>query len=316
MEESSGVQHSNISKAGLDKASESSAIFDLNLDKNILDNKLKFSEKLKLKLDENVLGNESSNLQLRKACSSTFRSTYFYAMLVYLSYTVAMVVNNHLVSTDKRNRVYVIFAMVHVIDAFMFLYSWDDKTYIDVETWPEYLNIIGSILYLWSSTIYDTLFDTSPNGSETPSPNFYICRQTELIASTLEVFATLGWIYITYKNLLERFGDSLFITPGRGLTIYDPDLHACWTLLVASLLYLWYNIDISRNSRRYDTSEVYVIADIFYLINSIFYMLSTLRDLGWFWYFPSLCTSLDEEVQENEESTCLLRYQAIVQHVR
>jgi hypothetical protein len=281
---------------------------DLNLNRNILSEELEFSEIFDLKLNKDLQGKESKT-QLRKACSTTFQSTYFYAMLVYFSYTTAMVVNNHKVSEDKANRVYVIFAMVHVIDAFMFLYSWDDKNYTDIETWPEYLNIAGSILYLWSSTYYDSLLDMSSNGSAAPSQNFYICRKIELIASTLEVFASLGWIYITYKGLFERFGNSLLTIPGRGATIYDPDLHACWTLLVASLLYLWYNIDVSRNSRRYDTSDMYVIADIFYFVNSIFYMISTLRDFGWFWYLPSLCTSLDEEGQANEESTSFLRCQ-------
>ena len=234
----------------------------------------------------------------REAYNATIRSKYFYAMLIYLAYAAAMVMNNDIGSQDRENKVYVIFAVVHVIDAYLFLRAWEDKTYVDVETWPEYLNIAGSGLYLWSSTLYDTLYVISDNGNIALSGNYYACRQIELIASTLEVFAAAGWIYVWYKGLTEQCGTDLRSIPGRGFTIYDPDLHANWTLIAGALSYFVYNIDLSRNPRRYDTSNIYEIADILYFLNAIAYMAATLRDLGWFWMAPYLCTSFEVTSEE------------------
>jgi hypothetical protein len=236
--------------------------------------------------------------EYRKALTETLQSRYFYAMLIYLIYAAAMVTNNYIGSEDRENKVYVVFAVIHVIDAFLFLWSWEDKTFTDVETWPEYLNIFGAGLYLWSSTYYDALYVISSNGAVAPSLKFYTCRQIELAASTLEVFAAVGWIYVWHKGLIEQFGSDLKSVPGRGFTLYDPDLHANGTLIAGALLYLIYNIDLSRNPRRYDTSTIYTLADLLYFFNSIAYMLATLRDLGWFWRSPTICTSLATKSEE------------------
>jgi hypothetical protein len=241
-------------------------------------------------------------LNIQKAIQETLRSRYFYAMLIYLIYAIAMVVNNHVGSVDEANSIYFYFAIVHVVDAFLFLWALDDTSYTNVETWPEYLNIAGSILYLWSSTTYDDVNDVSNYNGVLISDVYYRCRLLELIASILEVFAAIGWILVWYKNLIERFGSNLNSTPNRGLSFFDPDLHACWTILVGALLYLFYNIDLSRDPRKFDESNIYAIGDIFYLVNSIAYMVATLRDFGWFWFAPTLCTALYED---NEELTPL-----------
>jgi hypothetical protein len=239
---------------------------------------------------------------LWKAACTTFRSRYFYAMLLYLCYATAMVMNNYFGTEDRENTVYVLFGVIHVIDAFLFLFSWEDKRFIDVETWPEYLNIAGSFLYLWSSTTYDNLYEIASDGGVSLSADFFKCRQIELVASILEVLATIGWIYVWHKGLVERFGSDFKTIPGRGYTVYDPDFHASWTLIGGAVLYLIYNIDLSRDPRRYDTSNVYELADIFYFVNAIAYMLSTLRDLGWFWMFPALCTSSEESTVDEEKT--------------
>ena len=240
-----------------------------------------------------------TSTEFRDAYQLTITSKYFYAMLMYLAYAAAMVINNNFGSNDSENNVYVIFAILHVVDAYLFLFSWEDKCYTDYETWPEYLNIMGSLLYLWSSTFYTTISIISSDGSVSLSDSFYLCRQIELAASALEMLATALWIYVWYAGLIDRFGsDFSQHIPGRGLTIYDPDLHASWTLVAGALLYLIYNIDLSRHPRRYDTSQIYVLGDIFYLLNAVAYMIGTLRDLGWFWMIPSHCKAIHEISEE------------------
>lgn len=260
-------------------------------------------------MDDIVIGVEEKSIvilkikgDLWKAMIATFSSKYFYAMLLYLTYAAAMVINNYYGTEDRENTVYVLFGVIHVIDAFLFLLSWEDKRFTDVETWPEYLNIAGSFLYLWSSTTYDNMYDIASDGGISLSADFFKCRQIELVASILEVLATVGWIYVWHKGLIERFGSDFSAVPGRGFTIYDPDLHACWTLIGGAVLYLIYNIDLSRDPRRYDTSNVYALADIFYLVNAVAYMISTLRDFGWFWMFPALCTSSEESIVDEEKT--------------
>ena len=263
----------------------------------------------KLRMDDIVIGVEERTIVMLKiegdswkAACTTFRSRYFYAMLLYLCYATAMVMNNYFGTEDRENTVYVLFGVIHVIDAFLFLFSWEDKRFFDLETWPEYLNIAGSFLYLWSSTTYDNLYEIASDGGVSLSADFFKCRQIELVASILEVLATIGWIYVWHKGLVERFGSDFKTIPGRGYTVYDPDFHACWTLIGGAVLYLIYNIDLSRDPRRYDTSNVYKLADVFYFVNAIAYMISTLRDLGWFWMFPALCTSSEESLVDEEKT--------------
>lgn len=59
-----------------------------------------------------------------------------------------------------------------------------------------------------------------------------------------------------------------------------------------------YNIDVSRNPRRYLTGDLYAIADLVYLVNAVFYMVATLRDDGWFFFMPKVCVSLHEDNDE------------------
>lgn len=246
-----------------------------------------------------LIDSPHTGTEFRDAYNATIRSKYFYAMLLYLAYAAAMVCNNYFGSNDSENRVYVIFAVVHVVDAYLFLFSWEDKRYYDYETWPEYLNIVGSFLYLWSSTFYNSIYVMSIDGAVLLSHKFYICRQIELVASALELVATILWIYVWHKGLEDRVGtDFLKSVPGRGLTIYDPDLHASWTLVAGASLYLIYNIDLSRHPRRYDTSQIYALGDTFYLLNAVAYMVATLRDLGWFWMFPRHCAPFDNLSEE------------------
>jgi hypothetical protein len=56
--------------------------------------------------------------------------------------------------------------------------------------------------------------------------------------------------------------------------------------LVPAAVYLAFNATIILTPERYATSGLYVIADVLYAVGSAFYLLSALRDDGWFWFMP------------------------------
>lgn len=221
-----------------------------------------------------------------KATRNTIHSKYFYAMLVYLVNATAMVANDGVGGVSAKNAVYFVFAIIHLVNAIQFAWSWDTKRWWEFELIPEYLNMIESALYIWSSSLYGHLYITDDDNSWY-STDFFICRKLELIASVVEILASVGWIVVWYRMFIETVSPSLTAVPGRGLSVYDPDFHANWTLLLGAMLYFIYNWRVYRNPQDYETDFLYEVADIVYVINAIFYMVATLRDLGW--SYGALC---------------------------
>ena len=93
--------------------------------------------------------------------------------------------------------------------------------------------------------------------------------------------ASIGWVIVWYRMYVEKVSTSLTAIPGRGLSIFDPDFHANWSLVLAAAMYVVYNVNVSRQPSDYEVDRLYLFADGVYAFNSICYMLSTLRDYGW-----------------------------------
>lgn len=212
-------------------------------------------------------------------------SRYFYASIVYVIYSTAMLLINY-AGTNGKNQIYLIFAVIHLIDAFLYAWSWEGYGFLTVEMIPEYLNIIGACLYLYSSTLYDDLYVTDDYSSEYSS-SFGICRTIELTAAIVEVFAAFGWVYTWYLEFLKKLEQSGPL-PHRGMSLFDPDLYANITIIVAAVCYLVYSIQISMDYSLYETDNMFEIGDIIYFANSIFYFVSALREYGFFEYIYDL----------------------------
>ena len=101
----------------------------------------------------------------------------------------------------------------------------DTKRWWDFELVPEYLNIIESAFYIWSSSLYGHLYITDDDNSGY-TEDFFFCRKLEIVASAVEIFASIGWIIVWYRMFQENVSPSLTAVPGRGLSIYDPDFQA------------------------------------------------------------------------------------------
>jgi hypothetical protein len=87
----------------------------------------------------------------KTAAWSSITSRYLAACAVYFAYSVGMVLaDDPNLNSAKRNDYYFKFGIVHLINACMFVWTWEGKSYTDKVVIPEYLNVLGAVLYLWS----------------------------------------------------------------------------------------------------------------------------------------------------------------------
>ena len=78
------------------------------------------------------------------------------------------------------------FAVVHIISASLYLWSWRDRSWFDIVVFPEYLNHIEAGLYLWSAIWYS---------KQTTLGDFYTLstHKIEMTAAVIELIASFGW---------------------------------------------------------------------------------------------------------------------------
>ncbi|CAF0844510.1 unnamed protein product [Adineta steineri] len=233
----------------------------------------------------------------------TIHSRYMLANLVFLGYAIGMLIidfnpsvngsssastvdetSDNMTTTTPMsildqsvdsvplvNHLYIGFAIVHILSAFLYWWAWRDHSWLDIIMIPEYLNHIEAGLYLWSSIWYSR---------EDTLGGYYTLaiHRIELAAAIVELIASFGWImswYLTYIRTL-----------GRGFTLDDPDTIAYSVTTIASIIYLVYNIQINISPEQYGSNYLYTYADILYFISACFYIFAALRDDHWFWFLP------------------------------
>lgn len=198
---------------------------------------------------------------------------------------------------ETNDKLYYFFGMVHFLNAWMYWYAWKDIRWWDPIVYPEYLNVVGAALYLWSSSLY-----RRESGPHDPATSHI--HVIETCAAIVELLACVGWA-ITWHLTYER-------VPGRGYTLDDPDVWALLTIFAAAITYVEYNLQILAHPDRYGDNEVYFWGDVSYAMNGVLYLLAGLRDDGWFWWMPlmgslysslapSSSSSLSMSVEANEE---------------
>lgn len=88
---------------------------------------------------------------MKAAALISTTNRYLWACLVYLIYSIGMILaDDPTITASRRNDFYFFFGIVHLINAFMFIWTWKGKSYTDKVMIPEYFNVVGAILYLWS----------------------------------------------------------------------------------------------------------------------------------------------------------------------
>lgn len=234
-----------------------------------------------------------STFGFAEAAKRTARSPYFYANIVYIVYaTLILVADAHPdLSHDTVNKLFLAAGIVHVVNAIMYCYVWIDAGYsvCNPILIPDYMNILEALLYLTSSCMYpyegaepappsDSSSSVSSSSSST-DPVLTMVHVIELVAAIVQLLAAFGWVtqwYLTYQRV-----------PGRGYTLDDPDVWANLTLVIPSIIYVVYNIQLQLDPTIYQTNFTYIIADKLYMANSLLYLTGGLRDVGWFYFMPT-----------------------------
>jgi len=79
-----------------------------------------------------------------------------------------------------------------MIDATLFAFSWVDRSFFDAIIIPDYLNIICSVLWLWSATTYNDYYISTSVDNVGLTDDFFLSRKLELAATTIEMVACFG----------------------------------------------------------------------------------------------------------------------------
>lgn len=220
----------------------------------------------------------------KKAWKGTFRSPYVCANFVYMIYAaLILTIDYHQPywDHDKINKFYVIAAVVHVVNAFMYIWVWKNEGYplCHKIMIPEFLNILEASLYMCTAMMYGhERYDGDQNDAAT-DPVLRDVQKIEMAASCVELLAACGWAttwYMTYPR-----------QPGRGWTLDDPDIWANVSIITPGVMYIVYNVQLQLHPHRYGGNFLYVIADKIYMGNSVLYFICSLRDVGWFWFLPT-----------------------------
>jgi len=235
------------------------------------------------------------------ALQRTWRSPYIYANIVYIAYAaLILTVDAHPdLDISTTNDLFMAAAVVHLVNACMYIWVWLDAGYSlrNPLLIADYLNILEAILYLITACMYryeKNSEDESPYASSSSSSSDYSFSESfgdpadpvldavhciELVAAIVQLFAACGWVtqwYLTYQRVT-----------GRGYTLDDPDIWANFTIIIPSIIYVVYNIQILVDKSQYHTNFSYVTADKIYMCNAVFYFMGGLRDVGWFWFMPT-----------------------------
>jgi len=138
---------------------------------------------------------------------------YFWSCIIYVFYAFGFVlidIQSDVWSMSQINRIYVWLGVVHLINAQQ--YAWvalQDHRWNEMWLVPDYLNIIGSVLYMWSATLYkdEALNEYDRGGHKFGQFNesYYVIRNLELAASIIEVFAAIGWVVAWYASYSDTF---------------------------------------------------------------------------------------------------------------
>ena len=156
---------------------------------------------------------------------TTLTSKLFWSTLLYAIYSTGFCIIDlyaEVWTSTFTNSTYFYCCSLHVINAHMFVWSRNKNySYCHMNVYPEYLNILGSILYLYSASLYkdDEYIDMDPtftidiDGGINKSRKFgqytseyFTIRYLEVAASAIEMVAAICWVQVWHQLFKEEFG--------------------------------------------------------------------------------------------------------------
>ena len=158
---------------------------------------------------------------IRELLARTFGSIYFYACLLYLVYAIGIYATDFAKQPlTVSNYEFFLFGIIHVISSVLYVLSWIGfKPWNSIEILPDYLNVVGSVLWLYSSTLYnDVYLNNNDNvnayyysstfsitnctvtasaevySGDDFSSDFFISRKVEIAAAVIEFICGFLWL--------------------------------------------------------------------------------------------------------------------------
>jgi hypothetical protein len=175
-------------------------------------------------------------------------------------------------STAWVNTLWLGAAALYLANAFMFIWAWVPLGYSlgSVVMVPEYVNVLGAALYLYSASLYDDA------GADAEAA----VREVEVAAAAVEFVAGVGWCVTWWLTFPRQVA-------GRGWTLDDPDVWANGLVFAGSAAYVAYAARVAADPALVATDTLYVLGDIVFAACATFYVLSSLRDDGFFRFMPT-----------------------------
>jgi len=263
----------------------------------------------------------------KDALKRTYTSPYVYANAVYIVYAAIILSIDLNPQWDLWyiNNMFVGAAVVHVVNACMYIYVWLDAGYPLVHRImiPEFLNILEASLYMATASMYGyESFGPDDSGSDSESGSWLDSSSMASNSSSASAALFLSASSSDYNSseyyssdyyyfdpithdvqcielaasLIELLAACGWVTtwyftyqrvPGRGFTFDDPDMWANCTIIAPAIIYVVYNVQTQLNPASYGYNFLYVTADKIYMANATCYFVASLRDAGWFWFMPT-----------------------------
>lgn len=184
------------------------------------------------------------------------------------------------------NREFIAASMIHVTNGIMYALYW--VPYFKkhpglslgrkcVLLFPEFLNIAEASIYIKTATVYG---DASISCKSFACPLYEQIRRLETLAAVLEMIASFGWFYTWYTTFPPG--------PGRGLTLWDPEFVAAVGLIVPSVAYVLFNAKNLLDPEGTSQNTAYLVADVIYAVDALFYLLAALRDTDCLWWLSAV----------------------------
>lgn len=173
------------------------------------------------------------------------------------------------------NQIYLGAAVIHFLNAFQYAWAWlpSGFRWYSVVMIPEYLNMLGAGIYIYTASKYPECIEYESDVTTT-------VHRAETFASSVELIAAFGWC-ITWFLTFPRG------IPGRGFTLDDPDVWGNIFIVAPSIIYVQYNAHILHEPTAYGSDLLYERGDLLFAIGAFFYLFSSLRDDGWFFWMPT-----------------------------
>jgi hypothetical protein len=250
-----------------------------------------------------------------------FKSSYFYANVVYVCYAVIVLCIDFSAQTQANiaypaaaatptnddygyydalgvaamrsayavaNRAYLAAAIIHVFNSLQYAHAWREGT--DARTgkpyaWNSYVMVPEALNFIEASLYL---------ASAIMYPGEVILAKSSGMGAFLDpVTASVKRVETAASviHLCACFGwcFTWWATHargrGRGLTLDDPDVWALMCLTVPSLVYVSYNALCIQDPNNYNSeflNRLYTSADCVYFGNAFFYLLCSFRDEGYF----------------------------------